>query len=60
MGVRVFVVFAIACGLAVANVYLFQPLLDLIAAEVHLDPATVGVVGTTTQVGYAVGLLLIV
>ena len=55
-----FVVFAIACGLAVANVYYFQPLLDLIAAEVHLDPATVGVVGTATQVGYGLGLLLIV
>jgi predicted MFS family arabinose efflux permease len=56
----VFVVFAIACGLAVANVYYSQPLLDLIAAEVQLDPATVGVVGTATQIGYGVGLLLVV
>jgi predicted MFS family arabinose efflux permease len=53
-------VFSVACGLAVANVYYFQPLLEVMAADFHLSQATVGAVGTVTQVGYGIGLLLIV
>ncbi|WP_228557050.1 MFS transporter, partial [Myxococcus sp. AB025B] len=52
--------FAVACGLAVANVYYAQPLLDAMARELGLQPATVGVVVTVTQVGYGLGLLLLV
>ncbi|AKF83454.1 MFS transporter [Myxococcus fulvus 124B02] len=52
--------FAVACGLAVANVYYAQPLLDAMARELGLAPATVGVVVTVTQVGYGVGLLFLV
>ncbi|MCP3102917.1 MFS transporter [Myxococcus sp. K15C18031901] len=52
--------FAVACGLAVANVYYAQPLLDAMALELGLRPATVGVVVTVTQAGYALGLLLLV
>ncbi|MFJ3220862.1 MFS transporter [Kitasatospora sp. NPDC086801] len=51
---------SVACGLAVANVYYSQPLLDLIAEDYGIDPATIGLVGTLTQIGYAVGLLLLV
>ncbi|MEV8326288.1 MFS transporter [Kitasatospora sp. NPDC056731] len=51
---------SVACGLAVANVYYSQPLLDLIAADYGIDPATIGLVGTLTQTGYALGLLLLV
>ncbi|MFJ2809240.1 MFS transporter [Kitasatospora sp. NPDC087271] len=51
---------SVACGLAVANVYYSQPLLDLIAADYDIDPATIGLVGTLTQTGYALGLLLLV
>jgi predicted MFS family arabinose efflux permease len=52
--------FSVACGLAVANVYYFQPLLDVIGADFGMSRATVGIIGTVTQVGYGVGLLLIV
>ncbi|RKT08839.1 putative MFS family arabinose efflux permease [Streptomyces sp. 1114.5] len=52
--------FSVACGLAVANVYYSQPLLDLIAQDFGIAPATIGLVGTLTQVGYALGLLLLV
>lgn len=52
--------FAIACGLAVANVYYAQPLLDTLAATFGIRPATVGIVITITQVGYGLGLLLVV
>ncbi|SCX62083.1 MFS transporter [Variovorax sp. EL159] len=52
--------FAIACGLAVANVYYAQPLLDTLADTFGIRPATVGAVVTITQVGYGLGLLLVV
>ncbi|MEV6978319.1 MFS transporter [Kitasatospora sp. NPDC093806] len=52
--------FSVASGLAVANVYYAQPLLDLIADDLRISHATVGLVGTLTQVGYAAGLLLLV
>ncbi|RGD55674.1 MFS transporter [Kitasatospora xanthocidica] len=51
---------SVACGLAVANVYYSQPLLDLIARDYGIAPATIGLVGTLTQTGYALGLLLLV
>jgi predicted MFS family arabinose efflux permease len=53
-------IFAAACGLAVANVYYAQPLLDTMADEFGISEATVGLVITITQVGYGLGLLLLV
>jgi predicted MFS family arabinose efflux permease len=52
--------FAIACGLAVANVYYAQPLLDTMADEFGISHAAVGLVITITQIGYGFGLLLLV
>ncbi|WP_419876483.1 MFS transporter [Candidatus Pristimantibacillus sp. PTI5] len=52
--------FAVSCGLAVANVYFAQPLLDAIASEFRISPAFVGIVITVTQACYALGLLLLV
>lgn len=51
---------AVSCGLAVANLYYPQPLLHLIAADLHTGPTTAGMVVTAAQVGYAVGLGLLV
>lgn len=53
-------IFAIACGLSVANVYFAHPLLDAIAHDFAIDPASVGIVVTVTQIGYALGLFFIV
>ncbi|WP_286841620.1 MULTISPECIES: MFS transporter [Sphingobacterium] len=50
----------IATGLVVANNYYNQPLLDLIAKDLHIDEATVSNSAMLTQIGYAFGLLLIV
>jgi len=52
--------FSVACGLAVANVYFAQPLLEVIADDFRISYATIGVVITVTQIGYGLGLLLIV
>jgi len=53
-------IFAVACGLSVANVYFAHPLLDAIARDFAIDPASVGIVVTVTQIGYALGLFFIV
>ena len=52
--------FAVACGLAVANVYYAQPLLDTMADEFGIGHAAVGLIITITQIGYGLGLLLMV
>lgn len=57
---RLTLLFAAACGLAVANVYYAQPLLDEIAVAFGIGHASVGIVVTVTQVGYGAGLLLLV
>lgn len=53
-------VFSVTCGLAVANVYFAQPLLDAMAKSLAVDAGLIGAVVTATQAGYALGLLLIV
>lgn len=52
--------FAIACGLSVANIYYIHPMLNVIATDLHMDAAVSGSVITVTQLCYALGLLLLV
>jgi predicted MFS family arabinose efflux permease len=52
--------FAIASGLAVANVYFAHPLLDIMADDLGLSRATTGMIVAVTQVGYGLGLILLV
>ncbi len=56
----VILIFAIACGVCVANVYFPQALSPLIARYFHATPATAALLVTTTQLGYAAGLYLLV
>ncbi|WP_405117209.1 MFS transporter [Paenibacillus sp. FSL K6-1217] len=60
MSRRVALLFAITCGLAVANIYYAQPLLDAISSEFGITHSSVGIVITITQICYALGLLLLV
>ncbi|NEN83490.1 MFS transporter [Paenibacillus elgii] len=60
MSRSVALLFAVACGLAVANIYYAQPLLDAMASELGIDRAAVGIVITATQIFYALGLLMLV
>jgi predicted MFS family arabinose efflux permease len=57
---NVILLFAVACGLSVANIYYAQPLLDAMALDFAISPASIGIVVTVTQIGYALGLLFIV
>ena len=50
---------AAAAGIMVANIYYNQPVLGLLAHEFGADGAEIGMVPVLTQVGYALGLLLL-
>ncbi|ROP72561.1 MFS transporter [Curtobacterium sp. PhB115] len=52
--------FAVAGGAAVGNLYWSQPLLDDIASSLDTSASLAGLLVTLTQVGYALGILLVV
>ena len=54
------VTMAFACGAGAANLYYAQPLAGLIGPAVSLSAAGSGLVVTLTQIGYALGLFLLV
>ncbi|GAA0445237.1 MFS transporter [Streptomyces stramineus] len=56
----VVILFAVACGAAVANVYFSQPLLVTMGHDLGMSPAVVGGVVTLTHVGYGLGLFFLV
>lgn len=51
---------AIAAGVAVANLYYCQPLLNMIREDLGLTEFQVNLMPVCTQVGYALGLLFII
>lgn len=53
-------VLACACGLIVANIYYAQPLIGPISEELNLSEQSAGLIVTLTQIGYGIGLLLVV
>jgi predicted MFS family arabinose efflux permease len=53
------VILATACGLAVANIYFAQPILDLLAGSFHTSQAAATAAVTVVQIGYATGLVLL-
>jgi predicted MFS family arabinose efflux permease len=57
---RLVLLMAIATGAIVANLYYSQPLLHQISLSFHVGTAATSLVVTCTQVGYALGLLLVV
>jgi predicted MFS family arabinose efflux permease len=52
--------FAVSCGVSVANLYYAQPVLHDIAESFGTSSGTAGLVVTVAQIGYAVGLALLV
>jgi MFS family permease len=53
-------VMAIACGVMVGNIYICQPLLGQIAISFGVPERIAALVAVATQVGYALGILLLV
>jgi len=52
--------FAIACGIIVANLYYAQPIVGLISQDIGLPKDSAGIIVTMTQLGYAFGLVFFV
>ncbi|HEN3567876.1 TPA: MFS transporter [Yersinia enterocolitica] len=50
---------ATGAGLSVASIYYSQPLLGVMGADLHASVGAVGLVPTLTQIGYALGILLL-
>jgi predicted MFS family arabinose efflux permease len=53
-------IFALACGLVAANLYYGQPLAGLISADLGFSPQATGLIVTLCQLGYCLGLILLV
>jgi predicted MFS family arabinose efflux permease len=53
-------VFAIATGALVANLYYAQPLIAEIGKEIGVKPDIAGSISSVTQIGYGIGLFLLV
>ena len=51
---------AVTGGVAVGNLYWAQPLLEVIGRDLHVSNDVAGWLVTATQLGYALGILLIV
>ncbi len=60
IGRRTAIIFSVASGVAVANVYYLQPIMAIIAVALHAGPQTVGLVAFAQQAGYAAGILFFV
>ena len=51
---------AIISGVAVANLYYNQPLLNRMGEDLHVSEFTANLIPMVTQIGYALGLLFII
>ncbi|WP_420535663.1 MFS transporter [Acinetobacter calcoaceticus] len=60
MSQSLILLFAIASGASVANVYYAQPLLDILARDFNISHSAIGGVVTATQIGGALALIFLV
>lgn len=51
---------ASGAGFAVASLYYSQPMLGILGADIHASDRMIGLIPTLTQLGYALGILLLV
>lgn len=56
---RTVLMLATGAGLSVASIYYSQPLLGVMGSDLHASVGAVGMVPTLTQIGYALGILLL-
>lgn len=56
---RLTLTLATGAGFSVASIYYSQPMLGILVSDMHASVSTVGLVPTLTQMGYALGILLL-
>ncbi len=56
----VLLLLAVMAGVSVANIYYCQPLLDMIRNDLGINEFQANLIPMLTQIGYAVGLLLVI
>jgi len=59
-GAAISFLLALACGVLAADIYYAQPLVGLIAESLQIPGRAAGLVVTLTQIGYGLGLILVV
>ncbi|PLV45906.1 MFS transporter, partial [Erwinia sp. B116] len=59
LAARTVLMLAAGAGFSVASIYYSQPMLELLASGLRAGVSTAGLVPTLTQVGYALGILLL-
>lgn len=59
LSARTLLLLAAAAGCSVASIYYSQPMLGTLAGELHTGEGAAGLVPTLTQLGYALGILLL-
>lgn len=57
---RLVIIMAAACGIGIANLYYLQPLLVGLGRSFNVSVDQIGFVAALSQIGYAIGLLLVV
>lgn len=60
IGRKTALIFSVAAGVAVANIYYLQPILAVIATSLHATTRDVAFVSVALQIGYALGMLAFV
>ena len=60
LSARLILLLATGTGLTVASLYYAQPMLGIMTDDIHASNTAVGWVPTLTQLGYALGILLLV
>lgn len=57
---RMLIMMAVTAGFCVSNLYYNQPLLDIIRNDLNISEASANLITVVTQIGYALGLFLII
>jgi len=60
MARNLILLFAFSCGAIAANLYYAQPIISLIAPDLHMSEGTASLIVSLTQIGYAAGLFFLV
>jgi predicted MFS family arabinose efflux permease len=53
------IIMSVTAGICVANVYYMQPILNTVAADIHIPERSIGILSVLAQAGYGLGLFFL-